>query len=85
MRILVDEEEFIEVFIDAPLKVCEHRDPKGLYQKARKGDLPNFTGIDSPYEVPEKPEIHIVNDKISIEEVTTQIIGYLKEKGYLHA
>ncbi len=83
VRSLVQEDEFIEVFIDTPLEVCESRDPKGLYQKARKGEIPNFTGISSPYEAPEKPEIHIMNDKISIKDVTEQIIDYLKDKGYL--
>ena len=85
VRSLVKENEFIEVFIDTPLEVCESRDPKGLYKKARKGEIPNFTGISSPYEAPIKPEIHILNDKISIEDVTQQIIDYLKNKGYLHA
>lgn len=85
VRNLVEEGEFIEVFIETPLEVCESRDPKGLYQKARKGEIPNFTGISSPYEAPSKPEIHIKNDKISIEEVTRQIIDYLQNKGYLHA
>ena len=84
VRELVEENEFIEVFIDTPLEVCESRDPKGLYKKARKGEIPNFTGISSPYEAPEKPEIHIVNDKIAIEDVTTQIIDYLQDKGYIH-
>jgi len=83
VRALVEETEFIEVFIDTPLEVCESRDPKGLYKKARKGEIPNFTGISSPYEAPNKPEIHILNDKITIEEVTIQIIDYLKDQGYL--
>ncbi len=83
VRSLMQKDEFIEVFIDTPLEVCESRDPKGLYQKARKGEIPNFTGISSPYEAPEKPEIHIMNDKISIKDVTEQIIDYLKDKGYL--
>jgi adenylylsulfate kinase len=83
VRALVEDDEFIEVFIDTPLEVCESRDPKGLYQKARKGEIPNFTGISSPYEAPAKPEIHIQNDKISIEDVTQQIINYLLNKGYL--
>ena len=85
VRALVENCEFIEVFIDTPLAVCESRDPKGLYKKARKGEIPNFTGISSPYEAPAKPEIHIINDKISIEEVTEQIINYLQDKGYLNA
>jgi len=83
VRNLVEDGEFIEVFIDTPLEVCESRDPKGLYKKARKGEIPHFTGISSPYEAPLKPEIHIINNKISIEKVTNQIIDYLEEKGYL--
>ena len=85
VRELVEEHEFIEVFIDTPLAVCESRDPKGLYKKARKGEIPNFTGISSPYESPKNPEIHVQNDTISIEEVSQQIIDYLNDKGYLNA
>ena len=85
VRALVQENEFVEVFVDTPLEVCESRDPKGLYKKARKGEIPSFTGISSPYEAPTKPEIHIVNDNVSIEDVTEQIIDYLEEKGYLNA
>ena len=85
VRSLVEEGEFIEVFIDTPLEVCESRDPKGLYQKARKGEIPNFTGISSPYEAPSQPEIHIINDNVSIEDVAKQITDYMEEKGYLHA
>ena len=58
-RELLEEKEFIEVFIDAPLRVAEARDPKRLYERARRGEIKNFTGIDSPYEPPETPEIHI--------------------------
>lgn len=83
VRALVEAGEFIEVFVDTPLEVCEQRDPKGLYKKARSGDIPNFTGISSPYEPPLKAEIHIRTDKISIEESTENIINYLNEKGYL--
>ena len=85
VRDLVNKAEFIEVFIDTPLEVCESRDPKGLYKKARQGEIPNFTGISSPYEAPKEAEIHIINDEISIEDVTQQIINYMEEKGYLHA
>ena len=59
VRELVEDKEFIEVYVDTPLEVCESRDPKGLYQKARKGEIPNFTGISSPYEVPTRAEIPI--------------------------
>ena len=85
VRNLVKTDEFIEVFVDTPLEVCESRDPKGLYKKARSGEIANFTGISSPYEAPKKPEIHIINDNISIEDVAQQVIGYLQEKGYLNA
>ena len=80
---LVEEDEFIEVFIDTPLSVCESRDPKGLYKKARAGEIKDFTGIDSPYEAPIKADIHIKNDNISIEKACEQIIEYLIEKNYI--
>ena len=85
VRELVERGEFIEVFVDTPLEVCESRDPKGLYKKARNGEIPNFTGISSPYEAPTKPEIHIINDNISIEDVAQKVIDYLETKGYLNA
>lgn len=84
-RGLLEQHEFIEVFVDTPLSECEKRDPKGLYQKAREGKIKNFTGIDSKYETPENPEIHLLNGNQSIEESVEQIIGYLKEHGYLPA
>ena len=84
VRALVEEDEFIEVFIDTPLAICESRDPKGLYEKARKGEIANFTGISSPYEAPDKPEIHVKTENISIDESALQIVKYLEEKGYLN-
>ena len=69
--------EFVEVFVDAPLTVAEERDVKGLYAKARSGQLKNFTGIDSPYEAPETPEIHIDTIKMSIDQAAEQIVKYL--------
>ena len=83
VRKLVKEDEFIEVYIDTPLKVCESRDPKGLYKKARSGEIPDFTGISSPYEAPQKPELHVKTDKNSIEECADIILEYLKQKGCL--
>lgn len=83
VRELVKDEEFIEIYVDTPLQVCESRDPKGLYKKARSGDIQDFTGISSPYEEPLKAEIHIKTDKINIEESADKIINYLNEKGYL--
>jgi len=67
-RSLFDDGDFIEVFVDTPLAVCEARDAKGLYKKARRGEIPNFTGIDSPYEAPLNPEIHLKQvDKSAVE------------------
>ena len=83
VRSLLSEDEFLEVFIDTPLKICESRDPKGLYQKARKGEILNFTGISSPYEVPNNPEIWLKTNEMSVEEAAERVVEYLKEKGYL--
>ena len=77
VRSMMDEGEFVEVFVDTPLEVCEQRDVKGLYAKARAGELPNFTGISSPYEVPQDPEIRIDTTQLSAEEAAEQIIDYL--------
>ena len=85
VRELVNEGEFIEVFVDTPLEVCERRDPKGLYKKARQGAILNFTGIGSPYEAPKHPEIVIKNDSIGIDEAAEIVIDYLENEGYLHA
>jgi len=74
---------FIEVFVDTPLEVCEQRDRKGLYQKARSGLLKGFTGIDDPYEAPDKPEITVDTTKHSVAEVVDQIVYFLRERGYL--
>lgn len=83
VRSLVEVDEFIEVFVDTPLDVCERRDPKGLYQKARAGEIPEFTGISSPYEAPDSPEIHIKTEEGNIEDAVAQVIGYLRSKGYI--
>jgi adenylylsulfate kinase len=85
VRELVEEAEFIEIFIDTLLEVCEERDPKGLYKKARKGEILSFTGISSPYEQPEAPEIHIHTAHQSVEESVNAIIEYLSLKGCIHA
>ena len=82
-RDLVAEGEFIEVFVDTPLAEVEKRDPKGLYKKARRGELKNFTGIDSPYEAPEQPEIRIETLKHSAEEAADLIVRQLRELGLL--
>lgn len=69
---------FIEVFVDIPVEVAEQRDPKGLYKKARAGEIPNFTGISAPYEAPENPEIHVRTDQLTVEECVAEIITYLQ-------
>ncbi len=69
--------QFVEVFVDCALSVAEERDPKGLYKKARTGEIKNFTGIDDPYEAPENPEIHLHTDVMSLEEEVAIIIDYL--------
>lgn len=74
---------FIEVFVDAPLSICELRDSKGLYCKARLGQLPDFTGIGSPYERPTNPEIHLHTDKMYTEDCVTSILTYLEDNGYI--
>ncbi len=84
-RRLVEEHEFIEIFVNTPLELCEERDPKGLYKKARAGEIKNFTGIDSDYEAPEAAEIEIKTDQVSAEEAADQIIHYLESNGYLSA
>jgi len=75
--------EFIEIYIKCPLEVCEQRDTKGLYKKARNGEVKEFTGISAPYEEPLNPELTIDTSKMSIEESTRTIIAYLEEKGYV--
>lgn len=74
--------DFVEVFVDTPLAICESRDSKGLYKKARAGEIKGFTGIDAPYEAPEKPELHL-NGELPVEELAEQVVAYLKETGKL--
>jgi bifunctional enzyme CysN/CysC len=71
------------VFVDTPLEVAEQRDPKGLYAKARRGELANFTGIDSPYEPPEHPELRLDTTAVSAEEGAAQVVRALAERGML--
>ncbi len=77
VRNLLEEGEFIEVFVDTPLEICEQRDVKGLYAKARAGELPNFTGISSPYESPESPEVRIDTTAMTAEGAADLIIDYI--------
>ena len=76
--------QFVEVFVDCALSVAEERDPKGLYKKARAGEIKNFTGIDDPYEAPENPEIHLHTDVMSLEEEVAIIINYLIDSETIH-
>jgi len=82
-RELVDDGEFFEVFVDVPLEVAEQRDPKGLYRKARQGEIRHFTGIDSPYETPENPELHLDAARETPDEAAERIVGYLVDRGYV--
>ena len=74
---IVGSENFVEIFVDAPLEVCEQRDVKGLYKKARAGEVKNFTGIDSPYEAPEKPDVHIPTHKVEIEQSIEVLLNHV--------
>jgi bifunctional enzyme CysN/CysC len=82
-RALFEPGEFIEVFVDTPLAVCEQRDPKGLYRKARQGGIPNFTGISSPYETPETPELVLDSQRHTPEELADQVVALLLRKGFI--
>jgi adenylylsulfate kinase len=83
VRSMFEQQEFIEIFLNCPIQICEGRDPKGLYKKARQGEIPDFTGITSPYEIPVHPEIIIETNQTSIEQSIQQILSYLKEKKIL--
>jgi adenylylsulfate kinase len=83
VRALMAEGDFIEVFVDCPVEVCEGRDPKGLYKKARAGQIPEFTGISAPYEAPLNPEISLRTDRESEEESVQQVLQYLERRGYI--
>ncbi len=73
--------DFVEVFVDTPLDICEQRDPKGLYKKARAGEIQGFTGIDDPYEAPENPEVRLDGGTAPVEELAGQVVDYLKRIG----
>ena len=85
IRSLMPEGEFVEVFVDTPLEICEARDPKGLYKKARAGEIRNFTGLDAPYEAPEHPEVHLETADLSVDEAAEQVIRYLESENILGA
>ena len=80
-REMMEEGEFVEIFVDCPIEVCEQRDPKGLYRKARAGQIRNFTGVDSVYEPPENPEIVLKTAEYGVDEIADQVIGYLRSTG----
>lgn len=83
VRELLEKKEFVEVYVKCDLTECERRDPKGLYRKARSGEIKEFTGIDSPYEPPVNPEITIETDQLSLEESLKKIVDYLEENHLL--
>jgi adenylylsulfate kinase len=83
VRELMGTGDFVEAYVAAELQTCEDRDVKGLYAKARKGEIPEFTGISAPYEEPEKPELLVDTNKQTVEQSVEQIVSYLKENGYL--
>jgi adenylylsulfate kinase len=78
-----EHDAFIEVFVDCPVQVCEQRDPKGMYKKARAGIIKDFTGVDAPYEPPENPEIHLHTDKMNVDECVRTIMDYLIDHDYI--
>jgi adenylylsulfate kinase-like enzyme len=84
VRELMEDNEFIEIYIKASLEVCESRDPKGLYKKARSGEIKHFTGIDSPYEPPKNPELVLDTEVLSIEACVDELLRFLRSNGILH-
>jgi adenylyl-sulfate kinase len=84
VRDLVEDSEFIEIHMSTPLSVCEQRDPKGLYKRARQGEIKNFTGIDSSYEAPESPEITLNTAECDIDACADKVIAYLKKNHIIH-
>ncbi|WP_226578636.1 adenylyl-sulfate kinase [Halobacillus litoralis] len=83
VRALLGENEFLEIHVDCPLSACEKRDPKGLYKKARAGEIKGFTGIDAPYESPDKPEAVVKSDQFNVQECAEQILTLLEDKNWI--
>jgi bifunctional enzyme CysN/CysC len=81
VRELVEANEFLEIFVDTPLEECIRRDPKGLYARAQAGKIKNFTGIDSPYEVPEQPEILLATREVPVQDAVARVISELQARG----
>lgn len=84
VRKMFEADEFIEIYVNCPIRVCEDRDPKGLYKKARNGEIAEFTGISSPYEAPLDPEIIIDSDKMTIEQSVKKVLAYMKDRKILY-
>jgi bifunctional enzyme CysN/CysC len=82
-RGLMPEGEFVEIFVDTPIEICRARDPKGLYARADAGEIKNFTGVDSPYEAPEAPDLHLRTANTAPEALAEQVIAWLTERGRL--
>jgi len=76
--------QFVEIYVNAPLEVCESRDPKGLYAKARANEIPDFTGVSAPYERPASPEIELTTDSLSIQESVSKIVEFLRHNQRKH-
>lgn len=83
VRHLVEKDEFIEIYVKCPLEECERRDPKGLYKKARNGEIRDFTGIDSPYEAPVSPELTLETHRYTIDECANQVLAYLRDRNFI--
>ncbi|CJG07476.1 Adenylyl-sulfate kinase [Streptococcus pneumoniae] len=83
VREILEGNEFLEVYVECPLEECEKRDPKGLYKKARSGEIRDFTGIDSPYESPANPELTINTSTQSVEECVQTVIAYLANRKFI--
>ena len=83
VRELLDPGQFIEVYVNASLETCEARDPKGLYKKARAGEIKGFTGIDDPYEAPEQPELTLDSDNKDVSELAKEVVAWLESHGHL--
>lgn len=83
VRTMLPPGKFVEIFVDTPLDICEARDPKGLYRKARAGEISGFTGLDAPYEAPEHPEVHLETEDLSVDESARRVIRYLEEQPIL--
>lgn len=83
VRATLEQGDFVEIFVDTPIEVCEQRDPKGLYKKSRAGQIKGFTGIDDPYELPQKPELHLDGQNNGADALASYVISYLEKVGII--